>query len=196
VGWRAKCPITGVFPADFSIRSRMCARRFHLLILVQSFPWLKKLKSLTSSVYLPPSPNLFNPQRVLAADKPCWTEPPGSGTYGDCKVLRLVVNSKFGKSCDVRGTNGCSCANFRLSSVPECRAIPQIQAPFPPYGRARPRRLRTADCRVRRIEKQRCFTAAPEVARAASWAGSAASPETPLRRSADSSATRCLPPAA
>ena len=53
--------------------------------------------SLTNSVYLPPRPNSLNPRLAMAADKPCWTEPPESGTYGDCKVLRLVVNCMAGE---------------------------------------------------------------------------------------------------
>ena len=153
-------------------------------------------KPLTNSVYLPPRPTLLNPRLAMAADKPCWTEPSESGTYGDCKVLRRVVNSKFGRSDDGRGRIGCSCANFRHSLMPGCRATPQIQTSFPPHGRSHPQRMRTLNCRGKRESKRRGIMSVSGVARAASWAGSAASPETPLRGNAGSSATRCPPPAA
>ena len=157
---------------------------------------LDNMPNVTNSVYLPPRPNLFNPRRVLAADKPCWTEPSESGTYGDCKVLRLVVNSKFGRSDDGRGRIGCPCANFRHSLMQGYRATPQMRAPFLPHGCARPRRLRTLNCRGKREGKRRGIMSVSEVARAAGWAGSPAPPGIALRRSADSSATRCPPRAA
>ena len=150
----------------------------------------------TNSVYLPPRPNLLHPHPVLAADKPCWTEPSESGTYGDCKVLRLLVNSMFGMSGDERRRSGCSGVSFRRSSVPEWRTKLQTQTPCPPHERAHPRQLRRFNCRGKRERKSGSITMTFWAGRAASEGGPPAPHGTALRHSAYSSPTRCPLPAA